>query len=99
MAAHCNTKTDNLPAAARCVSAAADQRGGTMSMLTPAGRRNTVLAIAALLTLTFHVAKAPAQIPTATISGVVKDSTGAVIPGAKVSVTNTDSGLNRSADS
>ena len=42
---------------------------------------------------------AVAQNPTATISGVVKDSTGAVVPGASLTVTNTDTGLTRSGPS
>ena len=40
---------------------------------------------------------APAQLPTATIAGVVKDSSGAVIPGVAVSATNSETGLIRSA--
>ena len=39
---------------------------------------------------------AVAQMPTATISGVVEDATGAVIPGVQVTVTNTDTGISRS---
>jgi hypothetical protein len=39
---------------------------------------------------------ASAQLPTATISGVVKDPTGAVIPGVAVVVTNADTGISRS---
>src|SRR5262249_11271242 len=36
-----------------------------------------------------------AQLPTGTILGVVKDSTGAVIPGANLTITNTDTSLTR----
>ena len=39
---------------------------------------------------------APAQLPTATIAGVVKDSSGAVIPGVSVTVTNSETGQTRS---
>ncbi|MBI4478903.1 MAG: TonB-dependent receptor [Acidobacteria bacterium] len=40
---------------------------------------------------------APAQLPTATIAGVVKDSSGAVIPGVTVTATNSDTGQSRSS--
>ena len=38
-----------------------------------------------------------AQLPTGTILGTVKDSGGGVIPGTSVTVTNSDTGLNRTA--
>ncbi|MBI2819000.1 MAG: TonB-dependent receptor [Acidobacteria bacterium] len=38
---------------------------------------------------------APAQLPTATILGVVKDSTGAVVPGATLTARNIDTGQSR----
>jgi len=37
-----------------------------------------------------------AQLPTATILGVVKDSTGAVVPGAALTARNTETGQTRS---
>src|SRR2546428_1049589 len=40
-----------------------------------------------------------AQLPTGTILGVVKDSSGAVIPGASLTVTNIDTSLIRSGAS
>jgi len=36
---------------------------------------------------------------TATINGIVTDSSGAVIPGAQVTLTNTETGLNQKATS
>src|SRR5438094_10599952 len=42
---------------------------------------------------------AHAQLPTATISGVVKDATGAVVPGVLVVATNAGTGLTRSVTS
>ena len=38
-----------------------------------------------------------AQVTTGTISGTVKDSTGAVVPGAAVTIKNTDTGITRTA--
>ena len=40
-----------------------------------------------------------AQVTTGTISGTVKDSTGAVLPGAKVVVLNEETGISRTAES
>ena len=40
-----------------------------------------------------------AQLPTATISGVVRDSSGAVIPAANLSVRNIETGLSRASQS
>src|SRR5439155_15361339 len=40
-----------------------------------------------------------AQLPTGTILGVVKDSSGAVIPGASVTITNIDNSLTRTGAS
>ena len=51
---------------------------------------------AALLVLICFGLSVQAQLPTATISGVVKDATGAVIPGVAVAVTNVATGLTRS---
>ncbi len=52
----------------------------------------------ALLFLLSFAAAASAQLTTATISGVVKDSTGAVVPGATVTVMNSETGLTRSSN-
>jgi hypothetical protein len=43
-----------------------------------------------LLVLTFHFSLAWAQVTTATISGVVQDSTGGVLPGVEVNITHLD---------
>lgn len=44
-------------------------------------------------------AQAMAQTTTARISGVINDESGAVLPGATITVTNTDTGLSRTATS
>src|ERR1051326_8652307 len=61
-----------------------------------------VLTIAALLIAMFSGAGARvtmAQVSTANISGTVKDQSGAVLPGATVTATNTETGLTRTATS
>src|SRR4029079_14686711 len=40
-----------------------------------------------------------AQLPTATVLGVVKDTSGAVVPSAKLTAVNTETGQNRNATS
>ncbi len=50
---------------------------------------------ACLLLLAFTLAAAHAQQPVGTIAGVVRDESGAVIPGARITVTNTETGLSR----
>src|ERR1051326_5603400 len=58
-----------------------------------------VLTIAALLIAMFSGAGARvtmAQVSTANISGTVKDQSGAVLPGATVTATNTETGISRS---
>jgi len=52
--------------------------------------RRALLALAVLLTL---ASPAAAQFETATVVGTVKDSTGAVVPEAKVTLTNTQTGV------
>src|SRR5438094_9390392 len=56
-----------------------------------------VTAIVALIALPTCLVFA--QLPTGTILGVVKDSSGAVIPGVSVTVTNIDTSLSRTGAS
>src|SRR5437879_11347134 len=56
-----------------------------------------VTAIVALIALPTSLVFA--QLPTGTILGVVKDSSGAVIPGASVTITNIDTSLTRTGAS
>jgi hypothetical protein len=49
----------------------------------------------AVTTVLFGCCLAPAQVPTGSISGSVADETGALIPGAKVTVRNPETGLVR----
>src|SRR5206468_9719299 len=62
----------------------------------PRGKKNFHFSVALLVFICFGLS-AQAQLPTATISGVVKDATGAVIPGVAVAVTNVATRLTRSA--
>src|ERR1700733_14295209 len=48
-----------------------------------------------IILLSLITSHAFAQLPTATILGVVKDPSGAIVPDAEVKITNTDTGLNR----
>ena len=58
--------------------------------------RSLALILSFAGVLGFLVAETAAQLPTATILGVVRDSTGAVIPGVAVTATNADTGISRS---
>jgi len=60
------------------------------------GKKPFHFSVALLVVICFGLS-AQAQLPTATISGVVKDATGAVIPGVAVAVTNVATRLTRSA--
>jgi len=60
------------------------------------GKKNFRFGITLLL-LFCGARSAYAQLPTATISGVVRDASGAVIPGVAVTATNSETGLMRSA--
>ena len=46
----------------------------------------------------FSARMASAQVSTGTISGTVKDSSGAVLPGTKIVVQNQDTGISRTVD-
>src|SRR5262245_24528349 len=54
--------------------------------------RNGILI---LFLISAAVSVSVAQLPTATILGAVKDSSGAVLPGAMLTARNTDTGLTR----
>ncbi|PYS47672.1 MAG: hypothetical protein DMG13_27330 [Acidobacteria bacterium] len=60
------------------------------------GKKNSHFGVALVLFICLGLS-AHAQLPTATISGVVKDATGAAIPGVAVTVTNVATGLTRPA--
>ena len=64
-----------------------------MRMLLGRGLFAAALALAAL------AISAGAQLPTATILGVVRDSSGAVIPGVSLTARNTETGQTREAQS
>jgi hypothetical protein len=51
------------------------------------------LCLLGLLLTTLNTNRAFAQVDQGTVTGVVQDNSGAVIPGAKMTLTNTDSGL------
>ena len=53
------------------------------------------LVLASLVALTAMTAPASGQATSGTLSGTVKDSTGAVLPGATIVITNTDTQLTR----
>jgi len=57
-------------------------------------RRATPFAIA-LLTLLGPVTVTHAQVTSATLTGIVKDSTGAILPGVKVIVTHLETNIVR----
>ena len=60
-------------------------------------RRRAVTALLSVALLVISAAPLFAQLPTATILGVVRDSDRAVLPGATVTVRNVDTGLTRNA--
>jgi hypothetical protein len=55
-------------------------------------RTHSLCAIALVTTALFH-GSALAQVDTGAISGVVTDSTGAIVPGAKVTITEIDTNI------
>jgi hypothetical protein len=68
-----------------------------MPMHLRSDRYTTTLRAVLLGLLTGLASPTRAQVTTATLAGVVRDETGAVLPGAVVSVTSDDTGLARSA--
>ena len=60
-----------------------------LTSLHTGGRRACVMIFAALL----GASSALAQVDTGSIFGIVKDTSGAVIPGARITLTNDDTGL------
>ena len=65
-----------------------------MSTVCVRGKSAMLFGLVLALAMSFS-RPASAQLPIGTISGVVKDSTGAVIPDAQVTVTNTENGTTR----
>ena len=61
--------------------------------------RTIVKSIAFIAVLVGGASAAWAQLPTATILGVVRDADAAVIPGATLTATNADTGLSRTTQS
>ncbi len=61
------------------------------------GIASRLIGATVLLITIGGVSRAGAQITAATVSGIVKDDTGAVLPGVAVTVKNLDTGLTRSA--
>ena len=70
---------------------------GKYSGSTHLGKSWIAAAIIFLIVFLIVGPESLAQLPTATILGVVKDSTGAVIPGAALTARNTDTGQSRNA--
>jgi hypothetical protein len=67
-----------------------------MTMHTRATRSYSVCALTAVALL-FLAMSASAQLPTGTILGVVKDSSGAVVPGANVTIQSSETNQTRTA--
>lgn len=64
-----------------------------------ANPRFVPLAALALAVLIAIAPSAHAQISTATVNGTVRDATGAVVPGAEVSISNVETGVEQQAES
>ncbi len=108
-----NLRPPSAPSAARvthqsqCVYATAQSRHNTISMpLRPSaavGRartekmRRVILVCAVLVAL--HSLTASAQFDTAVVLGTVHDSTGAVVPGAAITLRNAETGITATAHS
>src|SRR5262245_19369847 len=68
------------------------QSGGTLMRLP-----NLIFAAALIILAAEYPIYAQSQLGTGAVSGVVQDAGGAVIVGAKVTITNDDTGLTRSS--
>ena len=68
-------------------------------LVNPYGRRAAFFASTSLLVFFLSASATIGQTPTGSISGLVKDESGAVIPGASVVVTNVGTGVRRSVPS
>ncbi len=65
-----------------------------MSKIELAGKHHFILSLAVMLGFVGAV-RAPAQIGTGSVTGIVTDATGAVVPEADVTVTNVDTNVSR----
>src|SRR4051812_40866583 len=70
----------------------AEKRSGHMREHKP-----EVVSVIGLLLLLLNSWLVWAQLPTATVLGVVKDTSDAVVPSAKLTAVNTETGQNRNA--
>src|SRR5690348_12589717 len=78
----------------KCGGDAAAAEGGVMGVCRESVRRSTLWVAIVLILAVIPLA---AQLPTGTILGTVKDSSGASIPNATVTVKNTDTNLTKTA--
>src|SRR6478672_1647827 len=60
-------------------------------------KANVCKAFLGLSMISLFASLMPAQVPTGTITGVVQDATGALVPNVKVTATNTNTNLSRDA--
>lgn len=75
---------------------ASSARDSVCSRHASIARRSCQIAATLLLVMALRVAGASAQITAATVSGVVADETGGVLPGVDVTLKNVETGFTRS---
>ena len=75
---------------ADCIEAGGIQNGGSMTV-----QRSSIKWSIAISLLLLMIVRLSAQTTSALVTGVITDSTGAVVPGAKVTATNRGTGLVR----